>query len=429
MKKSEKLFEKALKIIPGGVNSPVRSFRSVGINPFYVKKAEGNFLHTEDGRKLMDFCCSWGALILGHAHREVVEAASSAAAKGMSYGLCHKAEILLAQKIVAAIPSVEKIRFMSSGTEAVMTALRISRAATGRPKIVKFAGCYHGHSDSLLVKAGSGLLTCGIPSSEGVCSEVASNTLLARYNDAASVEKLFSEFPGRIAAVIVEPVAGNMGLVKPKDGFLNSLRTLCSKNHAILIFDEVITGFRLTFGGYQNICGIRPDLTCLGKIIGGGMPVGAVGGKAALMDLLAPVGKVYQAGTLSGNPVAIAAGNATLEILKVVAPYARLGKETLAIKKGIDAAAAQHGVPACCSTIGSMFTVFFNKDEPQSLEDAQLADVGKFNIFFKALLEDGFFLPPSQFETAFVSTAHKNSDIGKFTSAARKAMGGCFRQQ
>jgi len=399
-KNSGKLFDNAQKVLAGGVNSPVRAFKAVGGTPLFIRRASGAEIIDADGNRYIDFVGSWGPMILGHAHPKVVSAIRTQVAKGTSYGAPTELETEMAELIISALPSLEKIRFVSSGTEAAMTALRLARAHTGRDKIVKFSGCYHGHSDALLVKAGSGATTLGIPDSAGLTREILSNTLVLPYNDSVAVETLFKNMGDSIAAIIVEPVAANMGLVMPKSGFLESLRNLTSRHGSILIFDEVITGFRLAFGGAQIVLGVTPDLTCLGKIIGGGLPVGAVGGRRDIMNLLAPLGPVYQAGTLSGNPLAMAAGLATLKELKKNQPYSNLKRRTEKLLAGL---------PARISQMGSLFTIFFD-------------DVGKYPKFFHALLEEGVYFPPSQFEVCFVSTAHSDTVLKKARRAIIKLL-------
>lgn len=423
MKRCRQLFERAKRRIPGGVNSPVRSFNNVGGTPVYVRRARGAIIETADNRKLVDFCGSWGNLILGHAHPEIVAALETAIRRGLSYGINHEAEIEMAELIGGAMPSIALLRLVSSGTEATMTALRLARGFTGRKKIMKFAGCYHGHSDALLVNAGSGLLTAGIASSAGVPPAVAADTIVAEFNDLASAARLAEAVGADLAGIIVEPVAGNMGLVPPQPGFLEGLRALATRAGAVLIFDEVITGFRLTFGGYQNICRIVPDLTCLGKIIGGGLPLAAIGGRREIMSLLAPLGSVYQAGTLSGNPVAVAAGLATLRWLKKKSPYEILERRARKIVAPLTAAAQAAGIPLFCRQIGSMFTIFFSGAEVLSLATAKTCDPQRYAEFFHGMLARGCYLPPAQFETAFISTAHTEKEINAFIESAKKVIG------
>jgi len=421
---SAALFERAKKVIPGGVNSPVRAFKAVGGEPVFLAKGSGARIWDVDGNEYLDYCASWGPLILGHAHPGVVEAAIAAARDGSTFGAPTEREVRLAETLRAAIPSVEKVRLNSSGTEAVMSALRVARAATGREAILKFEGCFHGHADALLVKAGSGVATLGLPDSPGVPSGVAKLTLTARYNDLADVDRCFTEAKTAgtpIAAVILEPVVGNMGVVVPKPGFLAGLRKACDANGSLLIFDEVITGFRLTYGGYQDIAGVKADLTTLGKILGGGMPIGAYGGRADLMNLVAPEGSVYQAGTLSGNPVAVAAGLATLAELAKPGVYEGLEKMTARLAKGLEDGAKKAGVTVRVQRLGSMLTVFFASEEIVDWPGAATADRGAFGKWHRALLDRGVYWPPAQFEAAFVSTAHTEADIDRTVAAAAEA--------
>jgi len=424
--KSQELFAKAQRLMPGGVNSPVRAFRAVGGEPLFLSNGKGSRIMDVDGRSYIDYMMSWGPLILGHCHPEVVEAVGRVLGTGTSFGACTPAEVALAEKLREAFPSLERVRLVSSGTEATLSALRVARAATGRDKILKFEGCYHGHSDSLLVKAGSGVATLGLPDSPGVPRALAELTITAPYNDLAGLEETFSVHRQQLAAAIVEPIAGNMGVVKPRAGFLEKLRSLTAEQGTVLIFDEVITGFRVAYGGVQQLIGITPDLTTLGKIIGGGLPVGAYGGKAKLMDLVAPAGPVYQAGTLSGNPLAVAAGLKTLEVTRRPGLYERL--ETLAEKlaTGIATEAAKAGVPVTVNRVGSMFTVFFTADPVVDYASAKRSDTTRFGCFFRALLEQGsgggVYLPPAQYETAFVSAAHSERDIEETLSAVGEAL-------
>ncbi|MBA4386621.1 MAG: glutamate-1-semialdehyde-2,1-aminomutase [Verrucomicrobia bacterium] len=420
--KSRKLFERAKKVIPGGVNSPVRAFNSVGGTPVYIVSGAGTVIRTADGAKLVDYCGSWGPLALGHARREVVEAIRKAAAQGTSFGTNTPREVEMAELLCSLVPYLDMVRLVNSGTEAVMTALRLARAFTGRHKILKFEGCYHGHTDSMLVSAGSGLLTGGISSSAGVSSETAGETFVVPYNDLDAVSAVFKRHGSDIAAIIVEPVAGNMGLVEPLPGFLKGLRTITAGNKSLLIFDEVITGFRLAPTTFGNICGITPDITCLGKIIGGGMPIGAVGGRADIMKMLAPLGRVYQAGTLSGNPVAVAAGLATLKLLKQEKPYRKMEKLGSAVAAGLKAAAKKAGVPIHCPSIGGMFTPFFCEGPVRNLAEAKKSDTKFYAGFFHKMLSMGVYLSPSQFELAFISSAHTGGDIADFLKKASKAM-------
>lgn len=409
---NEELFERAERVIPGGVNSPVRSFISVGGTPVFIERGAGSKLYTSDGRELIDFCMSWGALLFGHADPEIVAAVQKAAADGTGFGAATRREVLFAEKLCSMIPYVEQVRCVSSGTEAVMTALRLARGATGRDKILKFDGCYHGHSDAMLVSAGSGLLTGGLSSSAGVSSGTAADTLVAPYNDVEAVEEIMKHSGDRIAAIIVEPVAANMGLVLPKPGFLEALRELTLRYGALLIFDEVITGFRFGPTTYGALCGIEPDLTCLGKIIGGGLPLAALGGRRKVMELLAPLGPVYQAGTLSGNPLAVAAGLVVLEKqLRCGTALRDASALSLPLSGNVSVQAK-----------GSAFTVFFRKGLPHNLAEAKRCDTGKYAAFFHAMLERGIYLPPAQFETAFISTAHTEADIAMLVSSVAGAL-------
>lgn len=419
---SAQWFERGCRVIPGGVNSPVRAFQSVGGTPPYMREGKGAYLTTVEGERLLDFCGSWGPLILGHARREVVEAVAEAAARGMSFGANTAAEVEFAEHICSLIPYAEKVRLVSSGTEATMTALRMARGITGRDKIIKFTGGYHGHSDGLLVAAGSGLLTGGVSSSAGVGSELARHVFLPAYNDLVAVDAIVAEHGREVAAIIVEPVAGNMGLVPPRPGFLEGLRAAADRCGAILVFDEVISGFRLAPGTYGSLAGVTPDLTCLGKIIGGGMPIGGVAGPAVLMDCLAPLGKVYQAGTLSGNPVAVAAGRKTLELLVAENPYPQLAERGRQFAAGMAGLVAQGDLPLHVASLGGMFTPFFRKEPVHCLDDAKTCDVAAFGRFFHAMLRRGVYLPPSQFETAFVSAAHTEADIAFALDAASAAL-------
>jgi len=416
--KSRELFARAGTLIPGGVNSPVRAFKSVGSQPVFIDHAEGCRIFDVDGNEYVDYVSSWGPLILGHSHPVVVQAIRAAAGRGTSYGAPCPAEIDLAEIICDAIPSIEKVRMVSSGTEATMSALRLARAFTGRNKVVKFEGCYHGHADSFLIKAGSGLLTGGVVSSPGVPEQLAQDTLVAGYNDIASVEALFEQFGGEIAAVIVEPIAGNMGLVLPDLDFMNYLRKITDLYGSLLIFDEVITGFRTCFGGFQDTVGIKPDLTTLGKIIGGGLPVGAYGGRKEIMDRIAPEGDVYQAGTLSGNPLAMAAGTATLNILRDHDLYDRLEIMTYMLTGRLKTLFEEFDLYPTINRIGSMFCVFYTeKEEVRSLNDVMTSDVDQYGRIFRGLLQEGVYLPPSQFEVCFMSCAHDLIDIDRTVEA------------
>lgn len=420
--RSKELFDMAREYIPGGVNSPVRAFKAVGMDPLFIKKAGGSKVYDVDGNSFIDYVCSWGPLILGHAHSQVVAAICQAAELGTSYGAPCEGEVELASMICGAIPSIEKVRMVSSGTEATMSAVRLARAFTGRNMIVKFAGCYHGHGDSFLIKAGSGLLTAGVPNSPGVPSSLASQTLVADYNDIDSVARLFEQYSD-IAAVIVEPVAGNMGMVPPKPGFLLALRELTEKYGTLLIFDEVISGFRFCYGGYQNIAGITPDLTTLGKIIGGGLPVGAYGGKREIMDLIAPEGDVYQAGTLSGNPLAMAAGVASLKLLQADDFYTGLEARAARLTTGLKTILAEHNIDYSLNHLGSMFCLFFTNEQIDNYAAVLSCDTAKYAEFFRSLLQEGIYFPPSQFELCFVSSAHQPEDIENTLLAIDKVLG------
>ena len=422
LSKSEKLFAQAQQYIPGGVNSPVRSFRAVGGTPPFIAKGSGAHIWDEDGNEYIDYLGSWGPLVLGHAHPSVVDALKTAAAGGTSFGAPVAQEVELAQLVCEAIPSIGMIRLVNSGTEACMSAIRLARAHTGRDKIIKFAGCYHGHADGLLVKAGSGAMTHGVPTSAGVPESYASETLVADYNDLSSVEEAFAAFPEGIAAIIVEPVAGNMGVVPPAPGFLESLRSITEKHGSLLIFDEVITGFRLGVGGAQGRFGITPDLTTLGKIIGGGLPVGAYGGRKEIMELVAPLGPMYQAGTLSGNPLAVAAGLATLREVSRPGVYDKLDAMAARLTKGLTDVFARKEVPSTINRVGSMFTGFFNGGPVDSLAQVEKSDVPGHGRFFHAMLENGGYMAPSQFEAGFVSLAHTDEDIDRTIKAAEAAL-------
>ena len=418
--KNIKLFQDASEVIPGGVNSPVRAFKAVGANPIFVEKAKGPYLYDADGNRYIDYCLSWGPMILGHAHKEVLEQVKKTMAKGTSFGIPTKLETQLAKMIVQAIDTVEKVRLVSSGTEAVMTAIRLARGCTGRDKVIKFIGCYHGHVDHMLVQAGSGAMTFGAPSSPGVPKDFTKHTILLSYNDPEMLKKAFKKYASEIAAVIVEPIAGNMGVVPPKANFLETIRKLCTKNKSILIFDEVITGFRIKYGSVQELFGIEADLTCLGKIIGGGFPIGACGGKAKLMDNLAPQGQVYQAGTLSGNPVCVAAGIATLKLLKSQNPYPSLAVATQKLCDGIDQALKKRNVEHTINRVSSMFTLFFNPGRVTDYNSAVKSDTTKYAEYFATMLKAGIYLPPSQFEACFISTKHKQEDLDTTIAAVQK---------
>ncbi|HMD84052.1 MAG TPA: glutamate-1-semialdehyde 2,1-aminomutase [Terriglobia bacterium] len=422
--KSQLLFAKARRLMPGGVNSPVRAFRAVGGDPIFMASGKGAMMTDVDGKSYIDYVLSWGPLILGHAHPEVVEALARALETGTSFGACTPREVELAERIVEAYPSVERVRLVNSGTEATLSALRVARAATGRDKILKFEGCYHGHGDSLLVKAGSGVATLGLPDSPGVPRALAELTVTVPFNDPGALEEAFGVHRQELAAAIVEPVVGNMGCVPPRPGFLEKLRALTQDQGTILIFDEVMTGFRVAYGGAQQIYKVDPDITTLGKIIGGGLPVGAYGGKARLMDLVAPAGPVYQAGTLSGNPLAVAAGLKTLEILRRPGIYQRLDSLTGKLANGLVTEAARVGVALTVNRIGSMFTAFLTPDSVSDYASAKKADTAAYGLFFRSLLELGVYFPPSQFEAAFVSTTHSEGDVASTLQAANLAFAG-----
>ena len=420
--RSRELFARAQQVLVGGVNSPVRAFGSVGGEPVVIDRGAGARVWDADGNEYLDYVCSWGALILGHADADVVRAISEQAARGTSYGMTTAAETELAERIARAIPSLENLRLVSSGTEATMSAVRLARAATGRDLILKFEGCYHGHADSFLSQAGSGLATLGIAASPGVPQALAALTLNAPYNDLEAVERIFAAHAGRIAAVIVEPVAANMGVVPPAAGFLRGLREVTARDGALLIFDEVISGFRLCFGGAQNLYGVTPDLTTLGKIVGGGLPLAGYGGRRDLMQRLAPEGPVYQAGTLSGNPLAVRAGLVTLEKLAAPGFYEALDRKAAALADGISRAIAEAKIAARITRAGSLLTLFFADGEIRNYADAKRSDTARFGAFFRAMLERGFLLPPSQFEALFVSAAHSDRDIRDTVAAAQAAL-------
>lgn len=426
--KSQELFAKARWLMPGGVNSPVRAFRAVGGDPVFVASGSGSRITDVDGNVYVDYVMSWGPLILGHAHPEVVETLARAIEGGTSFGACTPGEVELAGRIVEAVPSIERVRLVSSGTEATLSALRLARAATGRDKILKFDGCYHGHGDSLLVKAGSGVATLGLPDSPGVPRSLAELTLTAPYNDLAALDEVFDAHQDQIAAVIVEPVAGNMGSVPPKPGFLERIRELTARHGSVFICDEVMTGFRVAYGGAQQLYGIRPDLTTLGKIIGGGLPLAAYGGRHELMDLVAPQGPMYQAGTLSGNPLAVAAGTKTLEILRRPQTYERLESIAENLASGLTAMAAHDGIPLVVNRVGSMLTAFFTAEPVTDYQSAKKSDTVAFGRFFRAMLGRGVYLPPSQFEAAFLSTAHQNLDVALTVEAAAGAFAQLARE-
>jgi len=418
---SEKLFAAASRILPGGVDSPVRAFKSVGGTPLFITRARGAQIEDADGNSYIDYVMSWGPLIHGHAPKGLLKALIQAAARGTSFGAPTELETRLGQRVATLMPSMERVRFVSSGTEAAMSAVRVARAATKRDRIVKFEGCYHGHADSFLVQAGSGALTLGVPTSPGVPAAVAADTLLARYNDLASVEALLDRHPQQVAAIFVEPIAGNMGVVPPRDGFLQGLRDLCDRHGALLVFDEVISGFRAAAGGAQQLFRVKPDLTCLGKIIGGGLPVGAYGGRADVMSLVAPAGPVYQAGTLSGNPLAMTAG---LWSLSELSPklYRHLSKLGAQLAGGLADAARQAGVPLQVNAFGSLVTPFFTSEPVRDFQSAIKADAAMYGKFFREMLDRGVYPPPSQFEAWFLSGAHTEADVAKTIKAARAAL-------
>jgi glutamate-1-semialdehyde 2,1-aminomutase len=420
-RRSRTLFSRACRVLPGGVDSPVRAFQAVGGTPLFIRRAYGARIEDVDGNEFIDYVMSWGPLIHGHAPRGLVKALAAASRQGTSYGAPTALEVELGECVRRLMPSLERVRFVNSGTEATMSAIRVARAATGRERIVKFEGCYHGHADPFLVQAGSGALTLGVPTSPGVTRAAVADTLLARYNDAASVGDLFTAHPGQIAAVIVEPIAGNMGVVPPADGFLRSLREMCTAERSVLIFDEVISGFRAGPGGAQGLFGVAPDLTCLGKIIGGGLPVGAYGGRADLMDLVSPAGPVYQAGTLSGNPLAMTAGLWCLGRLKrgLYADLASLGRR---LATGLAEAARAAGVALQVNAFGSLLTPFFTDRPVRDFQAASSADTARYGRFFRGMLERGIYPPPSQFEAWFISAAHTKRDIDRTIAAATEAI-------
>ncbi len=418
---SESLFAKAKTVIPGGVNSPVRAFKSVGCDPIFIKKAAGSRITDADGNEYIDYVGSWGPMILGHCHPKVVEAIQQTAASGASFGAPTARETELAEMVCGAYPNIEKIRMVSSGTEATMSAIRLARGYTGRDKILKFDGCYHGHADSLLVKAGSGLATFGVPTSPGVPADFAKYTLTATYNDLEDVRRVAAANKGELACIIIEPIAGNMGCVPPAAGFLEGLRTLCDAEGILLIIDEVMTGFRVAYGGAQERFGVRGDLVCLGKIIGGGLPVGAFGGKREIMDALSPEGGVYQAGTLSGNPLAMSAGIATLQLLQEEGFYQQIEEKSAYLEKGLLDAAGNSSLPTCWNRVGGMFCTFFQQGPVNNFADALKSDTDAFGRFFRSMLDSGINLAPSQFETGFMSVAHSQDDLDQTIEAAAKA--------
>ena len=421
MKQSQKLFNHAQLLIPGGVNSPVRAFRSVGGTPPFIRRGRGSQIWDADGNVYIDYVGSWGPLIAGHAHPEVIKAVQQVAERGLSFGAPTEAELEMASLLVKLVPSMEQVRLVSSGTEATMSAIRVARGFTRRSKIIKFEGCYHGHADGLLVKAGSGALTFGQPSSAGVPAEIAAHTLVLDFNDEAALNTAFVREGKDIAAVIVEPVVGNANRIAPKPGFLQALRELCTRHGVVLIFDEVMTGFRVALGGAQALYGITPDMTTLGKVIGGGMPLAAFGGRRDIMQCLAPIGPVYQAGTLSGNPVAVAAGLATLRIVQTAGFYDKLSATAYALCKGLSEAAAGHQVAFSAQHVGGMFGLYFRTTAPQTYAEVMECDKDRFNQFFHSMLAEGVYLAPSAYEAGFVSSAHTTADIDNTVAAANKA--------
>ena len=422
LKRSKQLFDEAQRYLPGGVNSPVRAFKAVGGTPVFMKRGQGSRLYDEDNNEYIDYVCSWGPLILGHSHPQVVKALREAVERGSSFGTPTELETTLAKMVCAAISSIEKVRLVNSGTEATMSAIRLARAFTGRKKIMKFAGCYHGHSDGLLAKAGSGIATLGLPSCPGVSAAFTADTLVVPYNHPEAVEELFNQSGPDIAAIILEPIAANMGVILPQHGFLECLRSLTREAGALLIFDEVITGFRVAYGGAQTLYNITPDLTCLGKVIGGGLPVGAYGGRGDIMDMMAPLGPVYQAGTLSGNPLAMTAGIETLKVLSQPGVYSQLEARASLLEKGIVAAANKSAIDIQVSRIGSLLTAFFSREPVIDYETATQANTELFSSFFQQMLAKGIYWPPSQFEASFISLAHTEEDIKVTTEAINQAL-------
>ena len=425
--RSDLLYSRARRVMPGGVNSPVRAFKSVGRNPLFIARAAGSKMWDVDGKEYIDYVGSWGPMILGHAHPRILEALKRATDAGTSYGAPTELEVNMAELICQIVPSVEMVRMVNSGTEATMSAIRLARAYTKRDKIIKFAGCYHGHGDSFLIKAGSGALTLSVPDSPGVPAAVAGETLTAEFNDISSVRQCVSDNPDQIAAVIIEPVVGNMGCVPPEDGFLTDLRSLCTREGILLIFDEVMTGFRLALGGAQELYGVTPDLTTLGKIIGGGLPVGAYGGRREIMELVAPNGPMYQAGTLSGNPLAMTAGYETISMLRTDSDfYRRLEARCLALEEGMSAVVNSLGVPVTMNRVGSMSTLFFTPTRVRDYQTALTSDTKRFALYFGEMLKRGIYLAPSQFEAGFVSAAHSEGDIEKTVDAFRESLALAF---
>jgi glutamate-1-semialdehyde 2,1-aminomutase len=421
--RNQQLFERSQQYIPGGVNSPVRAFKSVGGTPVFFRRGKGAYVWDADDKKYIDYVGSWGPLILGHAHPDVVEAVRAAAGNGLTFGAPTEPELEIAELLCQLVPSIEQVRLVSSGTEATMSAIRLARGYTGRNRIIKFEGCYHGHEDALLVKAGSGALTFGHPSSAGVPEETAASTVVLDFNDLPSAERAFDQLGREIAAVIVEPIAGNMNLVAPKPGFLEGIRELCTKHGAVLVFDEVMTGFRVGLKCAQGLYGIKPDLTTLGKVIGGGMPLAAFGGRRDIMQCLAPVGPVYQAGTLSGNPVAVAAGLATLKLVQTQGFYEKLSARTLQLTKGLSEAAIKQGVGFSAQAVGGMFGLYFRDKLPSSYAEVMSCDRNAFNRFFHSMLQEGIYFAPSAFEAGFVSAAHSDTDIANTIAAAERTFG------
>ncbi len=420
--KSEELFSNAKALIPGGVNSPVRAFKSAGCNPIFIEKAAGSKIYDVDGNEYIDYVGSWGPMILGHCHPKVVEAIQKTAASGASFGAPTALETELAELVCDAYPNIEKIRMVSSGTEATMSAIRLARGYTGRDKILKFDGCYHGHADSLLVKAGSGLATFGVPTSPGVPADFAKYTLTATYNDLEEVKKIIAANKGEVACIILEPIAGNMGCVPPVPGFLQGLRDLCTEEDIILIIDEVMTGFRVAYGGAQERYGVRGDLVCLGKIIGGGLPVGAFGGKSEIMDSLSPEGGIYQAGTLSGNPLAMSAGITTLKLIQEEGFYQQIEEKSAYLEKGLQQVTDGSAVATCWQRVGGMFCTFFQEGPVHNFDDALKSDTDAFGRYFRSMLDQGINLAPAQFEAGFMSIAHSQEDLDKTIAAVEKAL-------